>query len=213
GVSKEKLPSIWKALDTPSGYAYAKALRTVKTCVGNNWCRFGTQDSMGFGIELEKELERAWTPAKLKLAVSGCPRNCAEASIKDIGIVGVEGGWEIYCGGNGGVRLRGAELLCTTQTTEEATEIIKAYVQLYREEARYGERTSTWTERTGLNQIKLKILEDEEGKKALVARLDEYLATLRGDPWKILSGDQEGKPSKTGVGFESLNIEEEGVSL
>jgi len=209
GVSKEKLPSIWKALDTPSGYAYAKALRTVKTCVGNNWCRFGTQDSMGFGIELEKMLERLWTPAKLKLAVSGCPRNCAEASIKDIGIVGVEGGWEIYCGGNGGVRLRGAELLCTTATTEEAADIIKAYVQLYREDARYGERTSTWTEKTGLNNIKEKVVEDAENRAALAERLEEAIEAVRRDPWKSLIAGSESRDTQRGPSFKALTIEGE----
>jgi len=209
GVAKEELPSIWKALDTPSGYAYAKALRTVKTCVGNQWCRFGTQDSMGFGIELEKLLERLWTPAKLKLAVSACPRNCAEASIKDIGIVGVEGGWEIYCGGNGGVRLRGAELLCTTETAEEATEIIKAYVQLYREDARYGERTSQWTEKTGLNNIKEKVVEDAENRAALIERLEEAIEASRRDPWKSLISNSESQRPQQGLGFKTITIEGE----
>ncbi len=209
GVTKENLPGIWKALDTPSGYAYAKALRTVKTCVGNQWCRFGTQDSMGFGIELEKTLERLWTPAKLKLAVSACPRNCAEASIKDIGVVGVEGGWEIYCGGNGGVRLRGAELLCTTDTTEEATEIIKAYVQLYREDARYGERTSQWTEKTGLNNIKEKVVEDTENRAALIERLEEAIEASGRDPWEHLISNSESQRPRHGLSFKTLTIDGE----
>jgi nitrite reductase (NADH) large subunit len=209
GVAKENLPALWKALKTPSGFAYAKALRTVKTCVGNKWCRFGTQDSMGFGIELEKELEGIWTPAKLKLAVSGCPRNCAEASTKDIGIVGVEGGWEVYCGGNGGIRLRGAELLCTSDTTEEATIIIKAYVQLYRTDARYGERTSTWIERVGLNTIKEKVVNDVESRAALATRLDEYTSTIGDDPWKTLASTSKANASEANLRFKSFNIEEE----
>src|SRR5690606_5446510 len=111
GVKKEDLPKIWEELDMPSGDAYGEALRTVKTCVGSTFCRFGTQDSMQLGIELEKRFERLNTPAKVKLAVSGCPRNCAESTIKDLGVVAVDNGWEIYVGGNGGAKVRAAELL------------------------------------------------------------------------------------------------------
>ncbi|MBE0342909.1 NAD(P)/FAD-dependent oxidoreductase, partial [Paenibacillus sp. 28ISP30-2] len=119
GVKKEDLPGIWSELDMPSGHAYGKTLRTVKTCVGNTFCRFGTQDAMGMGIWLEKAFERLNAPSKVKLAVSGCPRNCAEATIKDLGVVAIDGGWGIYVGGNGGIKVRAAELLCTVTTEDE----------------------------------------------------------------------------------------------
>lgn len=183
GVKKEDLIDVWKEVGTPSGFAYGKALRTVKTCVGSTWCRFGTQDSMALGARLEKMLERMWTPAKFKMAVSGCPRNCAEASIKDLGIVGIQGGWEIYCGGNGGVKVRAADLLCTAKDEAELVDIVKAYVQFYREDARHNERTAAWIERTGLDRVKKMVVEDMESRKALVRRLDFYLETLKNDPW------------------------------
>ncbi len=184
GVRKEQLASVWRDLDMPSGFAYAKALRTVKTCVGSDWCRFGTQDSTAMGIRLEKALDRSWYPAKTKLAVSGCPRNCAEATIKDMGIVGVEGGWEIYVGGNGGVKVRAGDLLCLAETEDEVMEIAKAYLQHYRETARYGERTAVWLERIGLENVKNTVVEDREGRRALVRRMDRYLAMLTLDPWR-----------------------------
>ena len=136
------------------------------------------------GIRLEKKLERMWFPAKVKLAVSGCPRNCAEATIKDLGVVGVEGGWEIYVGGNGGVKVRAGDLLCIVETEEEVMEVVKAYLQYYRETARYGERTARWLERVGLEKIKQAVVDDLESRKALVARCDAYLATLTADPWQ-----------------------------
>ena len=184
GVKKEDLIPMWRDLDMPSGFAYGKALRTVKTCVGSEWCRFGTQDSTSMGIRLEKELERMWFPAKVKLAVSGCPRNCAEATIKDLGVVGVEGGWEIYVGGNGGVKVRACDLLCIVETDEEVMEITKAYLQHYRETGRHNERTAPWLERIGLDKVKQAVVEDVENRKALAARCDAYLATLTADPWK-----------------------------
>ncbi|MBI5598495.1 MAG: NAD(P)/FAD-dependent oxidoreductase, partial [Deltaproteobacteria bacterium] len=186
GVKKEDLPEVWGQLDMPSGYAYGKALRTVKTCVGRRWCRFGTQDSLSLGITIEKTLERIWTPAKVKLSVSGCPRNCAESSIKDLGIVGIEGAWEIYCGGNGGVKVRTADLLAAVSEKEEVMEIVKAYLQLYREDARYGERTSSWIKRVGLQGIKKAVIEDLKSRRLLAGRMDEYLSTLREDPWEGL---------------------------
>ncbi len=184
GVKKEDLIPMWKDLGMPSGFAYGKALRTVKTCVGSEWCRFGTQDSTSLGIRLEKELERMWFPAKVKLAVSGCPRNCAEATIKDLGVVGVDGGWEIYVGGNGGVKVRACDLLCIVETDEEVMEITKAYLQYYRETGRHNERTAPWLERIGLDKVKAAIVDDVENRKTLAARCDAYLATLTRDPWQ-----------------------------
>ncbi|WP_423408617.1 nitrite reductase large subunit NirB [Heyndrickxia sp. MSNUG] len=182
GVKNEDLPAMWEELGMPSGYAYGKTLRTVKTCVGAKFCRYGTQDSMGLGIELEKKFERLDTPHKVKMGVSACPRNCAESGIKDIGFVGVDGGWEIYVGGNGGTDLRAADLLMTVKTGEEAIEITGAYLQYYRETAAYLERTAPWLERLGLEHIKA-VLEDAKTRNELNARLDKTLERYI-EPWQ-----------------------------
>ncbi|MFC4803056.1 nitrite reductase large subunit NirB [Neobacillus sp. GCM10023253] len=181
GIKKEDLPSIWEELNMPSGYAYGKTLRTVKTCVGAQFCRYGTQDSMALGIELEKKFERLDTPHKVKMGVSACPRNCSEAGIKDIGFVGIDGGWEIYVGGNGGVDLRAGDLLCTVKTKEEVMEMTGAYLQYYRETANYLERTSKWLERLGLEHIQ-GVLANEETRKALNERMDKTLKKYI-EPW------------------------------
>lgn len=182
GVKKEDLPSVWEELDMPSGSAYGKSLRTVKTCVGEQFCRFGTQDSMGLGIALEKKFEGLQTPHKVKMAVSACPRSCAESGFKDIGFIGIDGGWEIYVGGNGGTHLRGGDLLYKVKTDEEVMEITGAYLQYYRETANYLERTSTWIDRVGLAHVQ-SILDDKETRKELNERMDITLSTYQ-DPWK-----------------------------
>jgi len=182
GVKKEDLPSMWEDLDMPSGYAYGKALRTVKTCVGSTFCRFGTQDAMAMGIQLEKKFERLNTPAKVKMAVSGCPRNCAEATIKDVGVVAVDNGWEIFVAGNGGAKVRESDLLVKVKTDEEGMEYSAAYLQYYRENANYNARTAPWVERVGLDSIK-SALETAEQRKALIERIDHALGLLV-DPWK-----------------------------
>ncbi len=187
GVNKEDLPAIWEDLGMPSGYAYGKTLRTVKTCVGEKFCRFGTQDSMGLGIELEKKFERLDTPHKVKMGVSACPRNCAESGIKDIGFVGVDGGWEIYIGGNGGTDLRAADLLDTVKTKEEALEITGAYLQYYRETAAYLERTAPWLERMGLEHVK-EVLADDNMRQQLNERLDKTLERYN-EPWQQAISD------------------------
>jgi nitrite reductase (NADH) large subunit len=182
GVKKEDLKGVWKDLDMPSGHAYAKALRTVKTCVGSEWCRFGTQDSTLMGQQLERELWRMYAPHKVKIAVSGCPRNCAESGIKDVGVIGVDSGWEIYVGGNGGIKTEVAEFFVKLKTHEEVLEYSGAFLQLYREEGWYLERTVHYLARVGLDHAKQKVVEDETNRKALYARL---LAALEGepDPW------------------------------
>lgn len=182
GVKKEDLPGMWADLDMPSGYAYGKTLRTVKTCVGETFCRFGTQDSMSMGIQLEKKFERIGTPHKFKMAVSACPRNCAESGIKDLGVVAFDGGWEIWVGGNGGTHLRAAELLCKVKTNEEVMEMTGAFMQYYRENATYLERTSAWIERVGLEHVK-EVLSDKATRDALNARIDEALSVAQ-EPWK-----------------------------
>jgi len=186
GVKKEDLPSVWRDLSAAgfvSGHAYGKALRTVKTCVGKEWCRFGTQDSTGLGIKLERVTWGSWHPHKVKLAVSGCPRNCAEATIKDLGVVCVDSGYELHVGGNGGIKIRATDFLCKVATEEEVVEYCCAYLQLYREEARYLERTAPWIERVGLSHVRERIVDDATARKALYARFLESQKYSQTDPW------------------------------
>ncbi|MBX3635355.1 MAG: nitrite reductase large subunit NirB [Rubrivivax sp.] len=182
GVRKQDLPAVWQDLGMPSGHAYAKALRTVKTCVGSQWCRFGTQDSTAMGQRLERALWRMYAPHKVKLAVSGCPRNCAESGIKDVGVIAVDSGWEIHVGGNGGIRTEVAQLLCKVKTPEEVLEYSGAFLQLYREEGWYLERTCHWIARVGLDGIKRRVLDDAEGRRALWERL-QFALDGEPDPW------------------------------
>jgi len=182
GVKKEDLPAVWKDLDMPSGHAYGKALRTVKTCVGSEWCRFGTQDSTTMGIELEHALWKMWAPHKVKLAVSGCPRNCAESGIKDVGVIGVDSGWEIHIAGNGGIKTEVAQFLVKVKTHAEVLEYAAAFLQLYREEGFYLERTVHFVARVGMDYVKKRVLEDTDGRHALAQRLARALA-LEVDPW------------------------------
>ncbi len=182
GVKKEDLPAVWHDLGMPSGHAYAKALRTVKTCVGSEWCRFGTQDSTRMGQELERALWRMYAPHKVKLAVSGCPRNCAESGIKDVGIIGVDSGWEIYVAGNGGIKTDVAQFFCKVQTHEEVLEVSAAFLQLYREEGWYLERTVHYVGRVGLDHVKAKVLDDAANRAALAERL-RFALDGEPDPW------------------------------
>jgi nitrite reductase (NADH) large subunit len=182
GVKKEDLPAVWKELDMPSGHAYAKALRTVKTCVGSEWCRFGTQDSTKMGQELERALWRMQAPHKVKLAVSGCPRNCAESGIKDVGVIGVESGWEIYVGGNGGIKTEVAQFFCKVKTHQEVLEHTGAFLQLYREEGWYLERTVHYVNRVGLDYCKQKVVNDAANRLALWERL-QFALDGEPDPW------------------------------
>jgi nitrite reductase (NADH) large subunit len=183
GIKKDDLPAVWKDLDMPSGHAYGKSIRTVKTCVGSEFCRFGTQNSTQLGIDLEHDLFNMWSPHKVKLAVSGCPRNCAEAGIKDVGIIGVDSGFELYIGGNGGIKTEVAEFFVKVKTAEEVREYNAAFLQLYREEAFYLERTVHYMQRVGMEHIKKAVLEDEANRKALAARL-HYALSFEQDPWK-----------------------------
>ncbi len=182
GIKKEDLPAVWKDLAMPSGHAYAKALRTVKTCVGSEWCRFGTQDSTQMGKDLERALWRMYAPHKVKLAVSGCPRNCAESGIKDVGVIGVDSGWEIYVGGNGGIKTEVAQFFCKVKTAAEVLEMCGAFLQLYREEGWYLERTCHYLSRVGLEHAKKKVLDDAENRQALWARL-QFTLDGEPDPW------------------------------
>lgn len=185
GVQKADLPHIWADLNAAgmvSGHAYSKGLRTVKTCIGSQFCRFGTQDSTGLGVRLEKLLWGSWTPAKVKLGVSGCPRNCAEATCKDIGVVCVDSGYQISVAGAAGMDVKETEPLCTVATEDEAMEVIAAFVQLYRENSRYLHRIYKWVARVGLDWCKDQIA-DAENRRALYDRFMVSQSVYQHDPW------------------------------
>ncbi|MEQ6203961.1 nitrite reductase large subunit NirB [Sulfitobacter sp. HNIBRBA2951] len=186
GVRKEDLPSMWYDLNQAgmvSGHAYSKGLRTVKTCVGTDHCRFGTQDSTGLGIKLEKLLWGSWTPHKVKLGVSGCPRNCAEATCKDVGIICVDSGYEVSVAGAAGMDVRETELLAKVATEEEAIAVTTAYIQIYRENAKYLDRGYKWVAKVGLDWVKEQVVDDLENRAALVARFELSQSIYRTDPW------------------------------
>lgn len=154
GVQKSDLPKIWADLGMPSGQAYTKGVRMVKTCVGTDFCRFGVQDSIATGVELERRFENLFTPHKLKMGVVGCPRNCAEATVKDIGLVGQEGSWQVVVGGAAGKKVRKADPLVTVESTEAALQAAALFFQYYRENANYLERTYDFVERLGIERVR-----------------------------------------------------------
>ena len=184
GVRKEDLPAVWADLDMPSGYAYGKSFRTVKTCVGSDFCRFGLGDSTALGIAIEERYQGLASPAKLKLAVTGCPRNCAEALCKDLGVVAVDGGrWEIYVGGAAGAHIRKGDLLATVDTPAEVITLTGRFLQYYRENANWLERTYAWVPRVGIEKIRAVVLDDAEG---IAEQLDTHMAksvAAYRDPW------------------------------
>ena len=194
GVRKQDLPEIWRDLGMPSGHAYAKAVRTVKTCVGTDFCRFGLGDSIGLGIEMEKLWEGLHTPHKVKSGVSGCPRNCAEATVKDIGCVAVEGGWQVRAGGAAGGNVREADILATVDTRAEALRVATTFLQYYRENADYKERTYDFIPRIGLEKVREIVLGEETGA-ALRERLRIAKAAVK-DPW--LERDEPYHPRQFG---------------
>ena len=183
GVRKEDLPKMWADLGMPSGQAYTKGVRMVKTCVGTDFCRFGTQDSIAAGIELERRFEQLYTPHKVKMAAVGCPRNCAEATVKDIGLVGVEGGWQVVVGGAAGKGVRKADLLTTVETTTEALEAAEVFFQYYREGANYLERTYDFVERLGIEKVRKEtVYAPEAVRRGLLDRLHKSKARAH-DAW------------------------------
>ena len=192
GVPKEKLVDVWRELGMPSGFAYSKAIRTVKTCVGKDFCRFGIGDSIGLGIEMERAMEGLRTPHKVKLGVSGCPRNCAEATVKDIGVVAVEGGWQVVVGGAAGSRVRAADVLVTVAEPDEALRAAITFLQFYREHAEYLERTYDFVERLGIDAVRDAVLDEASGgPAALRERFAIARAAVR-DPWEdAVRGAQE----------------------
>jgi len=186
GIRKEDLPAVWADLGKAgfvSGQAYAKGLRTVKTCVGSDWCRFGTQDSTGLGIRIEKFMWGSWTPAKVKMAVSGCPRNCAEATCKDVGVVCVDSGFEIHFAGAAGLDIKGTEVLGMVKTEDEALEHIVALTQMYREQGRYLERIYKWAKRIGYDEVRRQIMDDADKRKAYFDRFVFSQNFAQVDPW------------------------------
>lgn len=193
GVRKEDLPHMWADLNAAgmvSGHAYSKGLRTVKTCVGQQFCRFGTQDSTGLGVRLEKLLWGSWTPHKVKLGISGCPRNCAEATCKDVGVVCVDSGFQISVAGAAGMEVKETEHLATVPGEDEAVQIIAAFVQLYREHARYLDRPYKWVAKVGLDWVRSQI-DDLPTRAALVERFEISQSVYRRDPWADLSTPTE----------------------
>lgn len=194
GIKKEDLPAIWGDLNAAgmvSGHAYGKSLRTVKTCVGSEWCRFGTQDSTGLGIKTEQMTWGSWMPHKFKIAVSGCPRNCAEATIKDFGVICVDSGYELHVGGNGGIHVRATDLLSKVTTEQEALDVCAAFIQLYREQAWYLERTAPWIERVGLDYVKAQLFDDPEAVARLAERFHYSQQFMQDDPWARRAAGEE----------------------
>jgi nitrite reductase (NADH) large subunit len=185
GVRKDDLPKVWHDLDMPSGYAYGKSYRTCKSCVGSDFCRFGLGDSIDLALKIEQEFQGFDSPHKLKLATAGCPRNCSEAMVKDVGAVAVEGGrWEIYIGGAAGSSVRKGDVLCTVGSHEDVLKYMGRFIQYYRENAKYLERTHGFVVRLGIERIRAIVVEDSDG---IAERLDREIAESKAaykDPWK-----------------------------
>jgi nitrite reductase (NADH) large subunit len=184
GIRKENLPAVWRELDMPSGHAYGKSFRTVKTCVGSDFCRFGLGDSTGLGIRIEQRFAGLESPGKLKLAVAGCPRNCSEAMVKDVGWVAVgDGRWEMYVGGAAGAHVRKGDLLCTVDDPDAAMLLTGRFIQYYRENARWLERTYAFVPRVGVDTVRAIVVDDRHGDgERLDAELERSLSAYR-DPW------------------------------
>ena len=186
GVQREDLPAMWADLNAAgmvSGHAYSKGLRTVKTCVGTDFCRFGTQDSTGLGIRLEKILWGSWTPHKVKLAVSGCPRNCAEATCKDVGVICVDSGYEVSVAGAAGMELKQTTALAKVKSEQEVIDLTVAFIQLYRESAAYLDRPYKWVAKVGIDWVIERVVDDEDGRAALCERFEISQSVYRKDPW------------------------------
>jgi len=184
GIKKEDLPGVWADLGMPSGYAYGKSFRTVKTCVGSEFCRFGVGDSTSLGIRLESRFQGLESPAKMKLAVTGCPRNCAEAYVKDVGVVAIDGGrWEIYIGGAAGAHIRKGDLLATVDDPDIVVTLAGRFMQWYRENAKWLERTYAFVPRMGIDYVREVIVQDSLGiGEELDARMQASIDNYQ-DPW------------------------------
>jgi nitrite reductase (NADH) large subunit len=185
GIPKEQLPDVWRDLDMPAGWAWGKSYRTCKSCIGTDFCRFGLGDSMGLARKIETRFRGIDSPGKLKLATAGCPRNCSEALIKDVGAVAIgDDKWEIYVGGAGGSHVRKGDLLCTVASEDEVVKFTGRFMQWYRENAKYKERTYTFIERVGIERVRAVVVDDVDG---IAAALDEEMSravAATKDPWK-----------------------------
>ena len=200
GIKKADLPKVWADLGMPSGQAYTKGVRMVKTCVGTEFCRFGTQDSTAAGIEMERRFEQLFTPHKVKMAAVGCPRNCAEATVKDIGLIGIEGGWQVVVGGAAGKSVRKADLLTTVETTEQALEASELFFQYYRENANYLERTYDFVERLGIEKVRKEtVYAPDAVREGLLDRYRKSKARAR-DAW------QEGQTPRHPTQFAPVEV-------
>ncbi len=207
GVQKEDLPAVWADLGEVgfvSGHAYAKGLRTVKTCVGSDWCRFGTQDSTGLGVRIEKFMWGSWTPAKVKMAVSGCPRNCSEATCKDVGVICVDSGYELHFAGAAGLDIKGTEVLGHVKTEDEVIEHVVALTQMYREQGHYLERIYKWAKRIGVDEIRRQIMENGEARQGYFSRFIFSQKYAQVDPW---SERVSGKDKHEFIPMSDLKLE------
>ncbi len=201
GVSKEDLPKVWADLGMPSGHAYGKSYRTCKSCIGTEFCRFGLGDSMGLATKIEKRFRGVDSPAKLKLATAGCPRNCSEAMVKDIGAVAIGNDkWEIYVGGAAGAHIRKGDVLCSVDGEDEVMRITARFMQYYRENAKWKERTYTFVERVGIERLRAVVVEDSDGiVEALDAAMQRSVDAAY-DPW------QEAVQPRTANQFSDLLV-------
>jgi nitrite reductase (NADH) large subunit len=194
GARVEQLPRIWKRLvdaGFESGHAYGKALRTVKSCVGSTWCRYGVQDSVGMAIKLELRYRGLRAPHKLKSAVSGCARECAEAQGKDFGIIATEKGWNLYVAGNGGMRPRHADLFATDLDDETLVRYIDRFLMFYIRTADRLQRTASWLEGLdgGLEYLREVVVEDRLGICAeLDAAMERHVGSYS-DEWRDTLND------------------------
>jgi nitrite reductase (NADH) large subunit len=185
GIKKNDLPNVWKELGMPSGHAYTKAFRTCKSCVGTDFCRYGVGDSIELAQKIERRFQGVESPHKMKLATAGCPRNCSEAYVKDLGAVAIEGGkWEIYIGGAAGSSVRKGDLLCTVDTQDDVLLYMGRFMQYYREHGKYLERSYGFVERVGIETLRKILVDDSLG---ICARLDAEIqkaVDAYHDPWK-----------------------------
>ena len=193
GIAGEELPEVWSALSAAglvAGHAYARSVRSVKTCVGERYCRYGLADAVEIGIELEQMTWGAFAPHKVKLAVSACARNCAEATVKDIGLVAVEEGWDLYVGGGAGMRVRAGRRLARVKSERDVLEYVGAFLQLYREEGFYGERTAGFVERVGLEYVRERLDKDPQGRSLLLRSFFRSQRNAQHDPWAAAAKPQ-----------------------
>ncbi|MGF7193380.1 nitrite reductase large subunit NirB [Staphylococcus pasteuri] len=189
GLKKDELPQVWKDLGMRSASAYGKKTRSVKSCVGKEFCRFGTQYTTRLGIRLEKTFEYIDTPHKFKMGVSGCPRSCVESGVKDFGVISVENGYQLYIGGNGGTEVTKGQFLTTVETEDDVIRVCGALMQYYRETGIYAERTAPWLERLGFENVK-EVLLDPERQQALFDRVMDAKQAIKEEPWQAIANDK-----------------------